>query len=80
MTKFIFNNSDINISPSKYVYNILKNNNFEVKYIPNCINFSFYKFKKRQKIRPRIIWLRSFHEIYNPNMAIKVFKIINSSL
>ena len=78
MTKFVFKNSEINISPSRYVHNILKNNNFAVKYIPNCINFSFYKFKKRQKIRPRIIWLRSFHEIYNPNMAIKVFKIICS--
>ena len=78
MTKFIFNNSDINISPSIYIYNILKDNNFSVKYIPNCINSSLYKFKKRQKIRPRIIWLRSFHEIYNPKMAINVFKIIKS--
>ena len=78
MTKFVFKNSNINISPSRYVYSILQKNNFAVKYIPNCINFSFYKFKKRQKIRPRIIWLRSFHEIYNPYMAINVFKIISS--
>ena len=28
MTKFIFNNAAINISPSKYVYNIFKNNTF----------------------------------------------------
>ncbi len=76
MTKFVFKNAETNISPSKYVYNIFKNNTFEVKYIPNCINFSNYKFKKRQKIRPRIIWLRSFHEIYNPKMAINVLKII----
>ena len=79
MTKFVFKNSDINISPSKYIYNIFKNNNFEVIYIPNCINFSYYKFKKRQKIRPRLIWLRSFHEIYNPKMAINVLKIISAS-
>ena len=78
MTKFVFKNSNINISPSKYVYSLLKKNNFAVKYIPNCINFSFYKFKRRKKIRPRIIWLRSFHEIYNPDMAINVFKIISS--
>ena len=77
MSKFVFKNADINISPSKYVYNIFKNNNFEVTYIPNCIDFSNYKFKKRQKVRPRIIWLRSFHEIYNPKMAINVLKIIN---
>ncbi len=78
MTKFVFKNADINISPSKYIYNIFKNNCFEVKYIPNCIDFSNYKFKKRQKIRPRIIWLRSFHDIYNPIMAINVVKIISA--
>tara|TARA_B100000989_G_scaffold292862_1_gene269402 strand:- start:1011 stop:2030 length:1020 start_codon:yes stop_codon:yes gene_type:complete len=78
MTEFVFKNADINISPSRYIYNIFKNNNFEVIYIPNCINFSFYNFKKRKKIRPRIIWLRSFHEIYNPKMAINVFKIIST--
>ena len=78
MTKFVFKNSNINISPSIYVYRIFKKNNFAVKYIPNCINSSLYKFKKRQKFRPRIIWLRSFHEIYNPDMAINVFKIISS--
>ena len=78
MTKFVFKNSKINISPSKYVYKIFKENNFAVKYIPNCINFSFYRFKKRQKIKPRIIWLRSFHEIYNPVMALNAFKIISS--
>ncbi len=78
MTEFVFKNADINISPSRYIYNIFKNNNFEVTYIPNCINFSFYNFKERKKIRPRIIWLRSFHEIYNPQMAINVFKIIST--
>ena len=41
MTKFVFKNSKINISPSKYVYKIFKENNFTVKYIPNCINFLF---------------------------------------
>ncbi len=78
MTEFIFKNADINISPSRYIYSIFKENNFEVTYIPNCINFSNYKFKKRQKIRPRLIWLRSFHEIYNPKMAVNVLKIISS--
>jgi len=77
MTKFVFKNSDINISPSKYIYNIFKNNNFKVTYIPNCIDFSNYKFKQRQNVRPRIIWLRSFHEIYNPKMAVNVLKIIS---
>ena len=77
MTEFVFKNSDINISPSRYIYNIFKNNNFKVTYIPNCIDFSNYKYKQRKIVRPRIIWLRSFHEIYNPKMAINVLKIIS---
>ena len=79
MTNFVFENANTNIIPSIYIKSIFKKYNFETTYIPNCIDFSNYKFKLRKKIRPRIIWLRSFHEIYNPKMAIEVLKILNSN-
>ena len=74
MTGFVFKNSDKNITPSAYLTTIFKRNNFKVTCIPNSINFANYKFRFRQKIRPRIIWLRAFHNIYNPKMAIEVLR------
>ena len=79
MTNFVFENSNTNIIPSIYIESIFKKYNFKTTYIPNCIDFSNYKFKLRKTIRPRIMWLRSFHEIYNPKMAIEVLKILNSN-
>ena len=74
LTNFIFKNADVSIAPSIFVFNIFKKNNYSIRYIPNCIDFSYYKFKIREKIRPRIFWLRAFHGIYNPEMAIYVLK------
>ena len=77
MTNFVFENSNNNIIPSIYVESIFKKHNFKTTYIPNCIDFSKYKFKIRKEIRPRIMWLRSFHDIYNPKMAIEILRILN---
>jgi len=78
LTNFLFKKAVNNISPSKYIFNIFLKNNFQVEYIPNSIDFTLYPLKHRKTISPRLLWVRSFHEIYNPQMAIYVFKkIIN---
>ena len=79
MTNFVFKNGETNITPSIYIESIFKKYNFDTTYIPNCIEFSKYKFKLRKKIRPKIMWLRSFHEIYNPKMALEVLKILKNT-
>ena len=76
MTKFVFTKAANNISPSKYILNIFLKNNFQVEYIPNSIDFSLYQLKHRKIIGPHLLWVRSFHEIYNPQMAIFVLKKI----
>jgi glycosyltransferase involved in cell wall biosynthesis len=40
--------------------------------LPNPLDISRYEFKLRTKLQPRLIWLRSLHEIYNPTLAAKV--------
>jgi glycosyltransferase involved in cell wall biosynthesis len=43
-------------------------------YIPNNIYLENYKFHKRKTFSPYLLWVRSFDEIYNPTMAIKVLQ------
>jgi glycosyltransferase involved in cell wall biosynthesis len=38
--------------------------------LPNPIDLSKYEFRLRRAAQPRLIWLRAFHEIYNPSLAI----------
>ncbi len=68
----IFLNSAINISPSFYLKEHFENNNFRVKYIPNFLEVENYPFLKRENFAPRLLWVRSFHQLYNPSLAIEI--------
>lgn len=74
LSKILFKKSYFNIAPSLFMHDLFKIYGFKTKYIPNNIIISKYKFKHRLKIsNPKILWVRSFHKIYNPIMAINVF-------
>ena len=75
-SKLLFNNSYRNISPSKYLKEKFQLEKIEVDYIPNSINIKNYRFKKRTTLLPKLLWVRAFHEIYNPLMAIEVIKLL----
>ena len=70
----IFKNSKNNISPSKYLFDCFTKKGYDSVYIPNFININLYKFKERKSCGLKLLWLRAFHEIYNPKMAIQVVK------
>ena len=43
-----------------------------MQYIPNFIQLDDYPFRLRKLLNPKLFWVRSFHKIYNPKMAIYV--------
>jgi len=71
----LFENAFVNIAPSPYLQEVFMKHGFQnVKFIPNSIDITEYKFKKRLHVKPRLLWVRSFSEIYNPELAILVFE------
>ena len=75
LSSILFSNSYLNIAPSLFIKDIFKNYGFKTKYIPNNIEISNYKFKSREGFNaPKLLWVRSFHKIYNPMMAIRVLR------
>ncbi len=74
LSKVIFKHSAINISPSHYLMEAFQEKNFQVAYIPNYIETEIYPSRQRNGVRPKLLYVRSFHEIYNPLMAVKVLK------
>jgi glycosyltransferase involved in cell wall biosynthesis len=72
LSDLIFKNSYANVSPSNYLKHEFEQKGYTVKNIPNAIKISDYKFLKREKLSPKILWVRSFNKIYNPELAIKV--------
>jgi len=71
----LFQNAHINIAPSPYLQTVFRQHGFQnVKYIPNSIDITDYKLKKREHIQPKLLWVRSFSEIYNPKLAVFIFE------
>lgn len=75
-SKLIFSNSYTNVAPSQYLQSVFEKYNYPVLFIPNIIHIKDYTYMKRKTIRPRILWVRAFHKIYNPLMAVKVITIL----
>lgn len=75
MCDLIFKNAYKNIAPSFYLLEPFSKKGYpELYYIPNTIELQNYPFKSREKISLKLLWVRSFTTIYNPEMAIKVFQ------
>jgi glycosyltransferase involved in cell wall biosynthesis len=77
MSKNIFYHSHKNVSPSLFLKTIFEKFGYKTLYIPNYIDLANYEFLKRgAKLKPKILWVRAFDEIYNPEMAIYIFNEI----
>ena len=77
LSKKLFGNAKTNVSPSKYLIEAFKARGFNnVRYIPNSIEIDAYPFLLRKEISPRLLWVRSFAEIYNPMLAVALLKTL----
>jgi len=70
----LFLNSYTNVAVSGYLSHEFKKAGYRNVTIPNSINISQYPFRLRKQPRPKLLWVRSFHRQYNPNMAADVLK------
>lgn len=79
-SKLLFNNSYINITPSSYLLHHLKEFHIQnVKQIPNTISVFEYNHDLRSNVKPKLLWVRAFASIYNPEMALKVLSKLKKS-
>src|SRR5215813_834720 len=58
--------------PSSYLREGLRRFREDLRLVPNPIPVENYPFRLRRSVRPALIWLRSFHEIYDPALATEV--------
>ena len=58
--------------PSRYLLEQMRPYHDGLRLLPNPLAVDAYAFKLRCVARPRLIWLRAFHELYNPLLALQV--------
>lgn len=77
LCKQLFGNALVNIAPSHYLLEAFHKAGFtNLKYIPNTIEIVNYTFQLRKKASPKLLYVRSFAQIYNPILALKVVKVL----
>ncbi len=59
-------------APSSYLAELMQPYRKDILLLPNPIEISRYEFRLREQAQPKLVWLRSFHQIYNPQLAVKV--------
>lgn len=74
----LFGRSWINVSPSLYLKQEFDKAGYRVQHIPNFISISQYPHSVRERVRPRLLFVRSFHAMYNPMLAVHVLEEIAS--
>lgn len=75
MSRFVFRRAKVLVAPSNFLFEVFQKAGFsQVQYIPNSIEVDRYKMAQRTGFVPKLLWVRSFHGIYNPIMAVKVLE------
>ena len=75
LCRMVFANAYKNVAPSGYLKQAFENAGFtNVVHIPNSIEIDKYKLKTRVELTPKLLWVRAFASIYNPEMAVKVLQ------
>jgi glycosyltransferase involved in cell wall biosynthesis len=59
-------------TPSRYLREQMRVYRDDLTLLPNALDLAAYQFHHREQAQPRLMWLRAFHSIYNPAMALHV--------
>jgi glycosyltransferase involved in cell wall biosynthesis len=63
-------------APSGYLADALHEFRYDIEILPNAIPIENYPFRWRKIARPRLVWLRAFHDIYDPQLAIRTIALL----
>ena len=68
----VFDRADRILAPSSYLADAFTRWGYDVGVVSNVIPLEGYRYRRREVARPSLLWMRAFHENYNPFMALAV--------
>lgn len=77
LSKKLFGKAHTNIAPSRYLQDQFQKHGIKnIRYIPNTLEIENYPFKSREVVTAKLLWVRSFSEIYNPLLALEIVEVL----
>jgi glycosyltransferase involved in cell wall biosynthesis len=63
--------------PSPYLREQMRPYREDLRLLPNPLDVGRYRYTVRSNPQSRLVWLRSFHSLYNPSLAPRVLAILS---
>ena len=76
----LLRNAQMVVTPSPFLQSSLKQFRPDIHLIPNPIDLPASIFRLRKHPTPNLIWVRAFHETYNPSLAVKVLNELKNDI
>ena len=77
-TARLLSRATIVTAPSRYLVDAMKAARSDVRVIPNPLDLETYRYTERTRPSPRLVWLRTFHRVYDPVLAVRVLARVAS--
>lgn len=68
----LLRSADAVTAPSLFLRKRLSRFRGDVILLPNALDLRIYRYRNRRPAGPRLVWLRAFHQIYRPEIAVGV--------
>jgi glycosyltransferase involved in cell wall biosynthesis len=63
--------------PSGFLLREMRPYRGDLIFLPNPLDLGSYPYALRRSAEPRMIWLRAFHELYNPSLGPRVLSLVS---
>ena len=71
------------VAPSPFLAGPFRERGFDVRIIPNIVpdlvDIERWPYRHRERVAPRLLWMRTFHEVYRPDLAVRTLEILRRS-
>ncbi|WP_421121270.1 glycosyltransferase family 4 protein [Aquihabitans daechungensis] len=67
-----FRRADLIFAPSEFLAASFRERGYDVGIIPNVLALDRYTYTPRAAARPRLLWMRTFQDVYDPKTAVAV--------
>ncbi len=70
------------VAPSEYLahtFGVYPELAARIRVIPNILAIEDYPYRHRPAVAPRLLWMRTFHDWYHPEMAVEVLSLLRQT-
>lgn len=75
----VVSRADLLVAPSAFLARTFESSGHPVHRIPNAIVIDDHPYRHRVAARPRLLWMRTFHHDYDPELAPAVLAIVRQT-